>query len=260
VGPHARNVADLALFDQVITGEAPLATPVSLDGLRIGVSRTFFFDNLQTDVDRITEETLRKLADAGVELVEIDVPDLARLIGLTTAQVQQYHVMPMLIRYLEEFGAGVTFEEVMAAASPDIRSAFELLVLPGGALTPTEEDFVAARDIHLPALRKTMQDYFAQNNLSAMVLPTTQIAASPIGQDYEVDINGKMTNFEIAAGRNISPGSTAGLPGLVVPAGLDSDGLPVSIEIDGPAGNDREVLAIGLAVEELLGHLPAPVL
>ena len=188
------------------------------------------------------------------------MPDLARLIGLTTAQVQQYHVMPMLIKYLDEFGGGVTFEQVMAEASPDIKSAFDLLVLPGGALTPTEADFVAARDEYLPALRKTMGDYFAENNISAMVFPTTQIAASPIGQDTEVDINGKLTNFEIAAGRNISPGSTAGLPGLVIPADLDSDGLPVSIEIDGPAGSDRDILAIGLAIENLLGHLPPPVL
>jgi mandelamide amidase len=222
--------------------------------------RAFFFDDLQTDVARITDEALRKLAAAGVAVVEVDVPDIARLIGQTTAQVQQYHAMPMLKKYLQDFDTGVTFDELMAQASPDIQRLFALLVLPGGALTPTEEDFVAARDVHLPALRKTMQDYFQDNGLAAMLFPTTQIAASPIGQETEVDINGKMYNFEIAAGRNISPGSTAGLPGLVLPAGLDHDGLPISIEIDGPAGNDRQILAIAMAIEQVLGHLPPPVL
>jgi Asp-tRNA(Asn)/Glu-tRNA(Gln) amidotransferase A subunit family amidase len=54
--------------------------------------------------------------------------------------------------------------------------------------------------------------------------------------------------------RNIAPGSTAGLPGLVLAAGLAA-GLPVGIEIDGPAGSDRKLLGIGLAIEAALGVL-----
>ena len=59
-------------------------------------------------------------------------------------------------------------------------------------------------------------------------------------------------------GRNIASGSTTGIPGLVIPAGLDADGLPVSIELDGPAGSDQRMLQLGLAIEQVLGHLPAP--
>jgi mandelamide amidase len=258
VGPHARNVADIALFDNVISGESIVTSPAVLQGLRLGLPRAFFFDDLQNDVAQVTDDALRRLADTGVEFVEVDVPEIARLIGLTTAQVQQYHVMPMLQKYLQEYAAGITFDELLAQASPEIQEIFKLLVLPGGAMTPTEEDFVAARDIHLPALRRTLQRYFADNGIAAMIFPTTQIAASPIGQERQVDINGSNYNFEIAAGRNISPGSTAGLPGLVLPAGLDRDGLPVSVELDGPAGSDRELIAIALAVEQVLGHLPPP--
>lgn len=258
VGPHARNVADLALFDHVLTGESIVNRAASLQGVRLGVPRGYYLDDLQEDVERISDEAVRKLADAGAEIVAVDVADLARLIGLTTAQVQQYHVMPMLAMYLDEFGAGISFDELIAQASPDIRSAFRRLVLPGGALTPTKEEFVAARDEYLPALRKTLSAYFSRNTLDAMIFPTTQIAASPIGKDTEIDINGQMYNFEIAAGRNISPGSTAGLPGLVLPADLDRDGLPVSVELDGPAGSDKDLLAIGLAVEQVLGHIPPP--
>ena len=39
-------------------------------------------------------------------------------------------------------------------------------------------------------------------------------------------------------------------------AGLTSDGLPVGLELDGPAGSDRTLLAMGLAMEEVLGPLP----
>jgi len=42
--------------------------------------------------------------------------------------------------------------------------------------------------------------------------------------------------------RNIAPGSTAGLPGLVLPAGMTANGLPVALEFDGPSGADRRML------------------
>jgi mandelamide amidase len=39
---------------------------------------------------------------------------------------------------------------------------------------------------------------------------------------------------------------------------LTRAGLPLGIEIDGPAGSDRRLLAIGLTLERILGRLPAP--
>lgn len=257
VGPHARNMADIALFDHVIAGEPIVDIAASLGGLRLGIAREFFFTSLDDEVARISESALQKLVDAGVTLVPADVPDLANLISLTTSHVQSYHARPMLTRYLQEFGAGVSFDELMNQASADVKAAFDLYVL-GGEYTPSEADFVAARDVHLPALRATMRGYFEANRLDAMIFPATQIAAPFIGEDLEVLLNGKKVPFEPVISRNISPGSTAGLPGLVIPAALNSAGMPVSLEIDGPAGSDRNVLAIGLAMEQVLGHLPPP--
>jgi mandelamide amidase len=48
------------------------------------------------------------------------------------------------------------------------------------------------------------------------------------------------------------------IPGLTVPAGLSKDGMPVGLEIDGPAWTDRRLLAIGLTMESVLGRLPPP--
>jgi len=258
VGPHARNVADIALFDHAVTGEPRVAAAASLEGLRLGVAREYFYGTLDGEVENITADALHKLADAGAVLVEADVPDLKRLIDLTTAQVQLYHARPMLIRYLETYGKGITFDDVMAALSPDIRATFERYVLPGGELTPSEADFVAARDVHLPALRRTLAAYYREHGLAAMVFPAAQVAAPPIGDDSETTLNGRTVSFEAVISRNISPGSTAGIPGLVVPAALNGGGLPVCLELDGPAGSDRALLGIGMAVEAVLGRLPAP--
>ncbi len=258
VGPLARDVADLALFDRVVTGQPASEAPAELSDLRLGVARDFYFDRLDGEVERIAEAALSRLRDAGVELVEAEVPELARLIGLTTAQIQNFHVGPMLAKYLADFGAGVSFEELIEQAGADIREAFAKYVLPGGEFAVAEADFVAARDVHLPALRQTLRTYFEANRLHAMIFPVAQIAAPPIGHDTRTQLNGESVPLEPVISRNISPGSTAGLPGLVVPAALNAEGLPVCLELDGPAGRDLELLAIGRAVEAVLGPLPPP--
>ena len=59
--------------------------------------------------------------------------------------------------------------------------------------------------------------------------------------------------------QNTDPGSNAGIPGVQLPSGLGAaSGLPIGLELDGPAGSDRKLLAVGLAVEGVLGRLPAP--
>lgn len=260
VGPHARNVADIALFDQVIAGEPRVGRAANLQGMRLGVPREYFYSMLDTEVEKISNDALRQLADAGVVLVEADVADLKRLIDLTTAQVQLFHAMPMLTKYLAEFDTDVTFDELLEQASPDIQATFENYVVTGGPFTPSQEDFSAARDQHLPALRKTLADYYRENDLAGMIFPAAQIAAPPIGDDLETMLNGQTVPFEAVISRNISPGSTSGTPGIVVPAALNSDGLPVCLELDGPAGSDRALLGIALAVESVLGHLPPPMI
>jgi Asp-tRNA(Asn)/Glu-tRNA(Gln) amidotransferase A subunit family amidase len=257
VGPHARSVADLILFDTVVADRVePLPTP-SLRGVRLGIDRSYFFDGLDPEVERVTAAALKQLEAAGVVFVEVPVPDLGRLIGLTTAPIQLYDVAPSLTRYLAQYHTNVSYEQLIAAASPDIRSLFQSFVPEGSPLHVSTAVYEAARDVHIPALRETFRRWFADTGVAALVFPTVRIAATPIGQD-PVDIGGRPVPFGDAVGRNIASGSTAGLPGLVLPSGLTNDGLPVSIEFDGPAGSDRRLLALGLAIEQALGPLPAP--
>ena len=112
--------------------------------------------------------------------------------------------------------------------------------------------------MHLPRLRQHYREYFARTGAVAMVLPATMVTAPPIGEGVEVRIRGRSVPFDVAVARNIAPGSTAGLPGLVLPVGLASDGLPVALEFDGPQGSDRALLSLGLAVEAALGRIAPP--
>ncbi len=258
VGPHARAVADLALFGAAAVNDVRPLAPHSLRGVRLGVVRDYWFTGLDSEVERVSNLALARLENAGARLIETQMPGLARLIDLTTDQVQNHDVRLALPRYLEEYGAGLTLEELVAQASPDIQAVFRSDVLPGGANFVTESVYVAARDQYLPALRQLYAEYFSRTQVAAMVFPATRVPPPLIGEETTLQIRGRAVPFEEAVARNIAPGSTAGVPGLVLPAGLTAGGLPVALEFDAPAGADRALLALGVSLERALGPLPAP--
>jgi mandelamide amidase len=258
VGPHARHVADIALFDSVLARDPQPLEAVSLKGVKLGVVRDYWFTDLDPEVAHLTDLALGRLEDAGAEIIDSQLPGLAALIDRTTDDIQNHDVRVALARYLEEYAAGVDFDALVAQASPDIQRLFRSDVLPGGANFVTEPKYAAARDQYLPALRRLYRDYFARTQVAAMLFPTTLIAAPRIGEETTLQVGSRSLPFETAVARNIAPGSTAGLPGLVLPVGLSRAGLPVSIELDAPSGADRALLALGLGVERELASLPAP--
>jgi mandelamide amidase len=259
IGPHARSVQDLALFDSVVADDWSPLEPKPLRGVRLGVVRDYWFTDLHPEVARITDQALMRLRDAGAVLVEGVMPDLARLIDLTTNPVQNHDVRLELARYLQDYGAKLSLDELIARASPDIRDIFRSDVMPGGANVVSEAAYGAARDQYLPALRHLYQEYFSRTQVAAIVFPTTLVPPPLIGEETTLTAGGgRSLPFEVAVARNIAPGSTAGLPCLVLPAGLTSGGIPVALEFDAPQKADRALLALGLGLEQAMGKMPPP--
>ncbi len=258
VGPHARSVADLVLFDSVVTAEAPLAPAATLRGVRLGVARDYWFAGLDPEVARIVEAALHRLQSAGAVLVEATLPGVGFLVDHATDQIQNHDVRFALPRYLSTYGAPVDLDQLIERASPDIQAVFRSDVMPGGANFVTEAVYLAARDRYVPQLKSAYHDYFARHRLDAMVFPATRVPAPLIGDETTLSIAGQAVPFEDAVARNIAPGSTAGLPGLVLPAGLTAGGLPVALEFDAPSGRDRSLLSIGAPLEQALGRIAAP--
>lgn len=257
VGPHARTVGDLALFDSVVTGDWSPRSATKLKGTKLGVGRNYWFSGLDGEVERVTNEALKKLQAAGAEIVEADVPELARLIELTTIPIELHDVRFALAKYLEQYGTGITFDQLISQASADIRRDFRDL-LPGGKSFVGEAEYQVVGDQYLPKLKEVYRQYFARTGVAAIVFPATMVPPPLIGEDIDVSIGGKKVPFETAVSRNIAPGSTAGLPGLVLAAGMTPGGLPIALEFDGQAGRDRSLLALGLSIERVLGAVPAP--
>jgi mandelamide amidase len=258
LGPHARTVGDLALFDSVMTRElAPLA-PVPPRAVRLAVSRAQYFTDLDPEVERITAAALDQLRDAGVTFVETEVTDLAERVEAASFPIICHDTLPTITRYLRDFETGVTFAQLLAMVGENIREPLEARTSPGGRLWVSDEVYAQARDVHRPALQQAFEACFRATGAASIVYPTTLVPATPIGQDNEVEIGGKKMPFRAAMSRNIAPASCAGIPGLVLCAGLTRDGLPVGIEFAGPAGSDRELLALGQTLESIIGRPPAP--
>ena len=263
LGPHARTVADLLLFDSVVTGAPREISPPSLEGVRLGIFRSYFWTRLDPEVERVATAALERLQGAGVIIVEDDLPELATLINRITRPVQYHDFRPTLSRYLAQYDAKLTLEELIAKASPDIRSMTESMTATNGMNYVSDLQYEEILKLHLPALHAMYRSYFERTGVSAIVFPAAIIPApllqrSVSDSDLCVDVGGESMSFDVAISRNIGPGSTAALPGLVLPAGLTVDGLPVALEFDGPSGTDRRLLTLGLALEATLGRLPAP--
>jgi len=258
IGPVASHASDLGLFDRLMSRQSGEIRRQNLKGVRLGVVTDPFWRDLHPDVEASARRALRRLQDAGAVIVEADWPELTAMVTAICEPIQNHDVRIALTDFLTRYDAPADFNGVVAAASADIRAIFEHDILPGSPGFIDAPRYRAMVDLQLPALRRAYADLFARLRVTAVVFPTTRVSAPRIGEEDGVDIGGRQIDFTRAIAGNIAPGSTSGLPGLVLPMGLDPQGLPLSLEFDGPAGSDRELLALAVALEETLGRLPPP--
>lgn len=255
-GPMARSVEDLALLDGIVTGGPTSVSAASLRGVRLGLPRGYFWANLDPALAKVADDMLAKLREAGAVLVEADIPDLAKLNGAVSFPVALWEVMRALPRYLAKSAPGVDMKAIIAGiGSPDVKGA---IMSQTGKQAIPDKVYKAAVGPNREKLKRAYADYFRRNNVAAMLFPTTPLPARPVGQDRTVELNGKQVPTFPTFIRNTDPGSNAGLPGLSIATGLTAGGLPVGMEIDGPPGSDRTLLALGAAIEKLAGPLPSP--
>jgi mandelamide amidase len=251
----AQSVADIALLDGVITGEAAPLETIRLKDLRLGVPRRSFFETIEPEVLKIVEALFQRLQQAGVVLVEADPEGMRELLRDLGRAVAFHETPPDIAKYQADSGAPTTLDQIVATlGSPDVAAIFaEIMQNP-----VSEALYRAARDDRMPRLRALFQDYFARHAVAAIIFPATALTASAIGEDEQVMLCGRPVSTFAAFLRNTEPATLAGLPGIVLPAGRSPDGLPVGVELDGPPGSDRRLLAIAAAIEPFLAPLPAP--
>jgi len=243
VGPLASSVRDAALLMNAIAGHDP-ADPTSarhpvvdyvpdedcrVRGLRIGFPENFFFERLDADVELCVRGAIARLESLGAEIKPVKVPDMAAL-NATARIVLLCEASAMLEPHLakrEQFGADV------------------LALLDQGRLLPATDYINAQR------LRQRMQGEFAQiwQGVDCLIAPTTPNTAPKVGENT-VKLGGREEDVRLATTRLVRSLNLLGLPALSLPCGLSGSGLPVGLQIIGPAFEEALILRVGAAMED----------
>jgi mandelamide amidase len=252
----AATMADVALLDRVIAGGEAIA-PADLKQVRIGIVKAML-TNLDTDTEAAFQAAVAKLKAQGVTVVEVEMPQLPEINGQVSFPVALYEAFDDLVAYLEHTGTGLSIGAVAKdISSADVKGTYDGLVIPrklpapDGTLVDAKPIYDAAISTARPALQALYSKTFADNRLDAIAFPTTPRVAIPSNPD-----SSSLENFGLFI-QNTDPGSNAGIPGIQIPIALGATSkLPVGLELDGPAGSDRRLLAIGMALDGVFGRLP----
>ncbi|MEP6065524.1 MAG: indoleacetamide hydrolase [Paracoccaceae bacterium] len=250
VGSFARSTSDIALLDEVITGQARQHRD-GLEGVRLGLPLARFFENLDPETARITEAALATLQSAGADLIEVSLQDIWAHAAEFSIPVALYEVMRGLPKYLREHASSVSFKELVECiGSPDVKG---FITSQLGADAIPEHAYREAKEVHLPAMLEIYNSVFADNKLDAIVFPTTPLPARPIGDDEVVELNiDRVPTFPTYI-RNTDLAPNIGAPGISLPCPITS-GLPVGIEFDALPGMDRSLLALAGAAEKAMAQ------
>jgi len=252
-GPLARSVADCALLLQAIAGPDPrdpatsqepvpdYSTELSLGvkGLRVGVPRDHFFELVEPDVERLVREAIATLEGLGAEVHEVALPHA------THAQAAGNVLMSV---------EAATWHERWLRERPDDYGRDVLQRIRGGLLVRATEY------VHAQQLRTLVQADYARafEEVDVVLGPTVPLVAPEIGKTFDAGGSFNMAPRAIA-NRLTVPCNLTGMPALSVPCGF-SEGLPVGLQVMGPAFAEALVLRVGAAYEAATDWSRQPIL
>jgi len=262
IGPFTRDVADCALVLQAISGYDPrdstsVNLPVpdytqalvpDLKGVRVGVPKEYFVEGMQTEVaDRVRQAVVR-LEELGASVDwEVSLPHTPYALAV------YYIIAPSeasanLSRYDGvKYGFSVPADNIWETISRTRQEGFgpevkRRIMLGTYALSAGYYDAYYLKAQKVRTLIKADFDQ-AFENYDVLVTPTSPTVPFELGEKLEDPIQMYLSDiFTI-------PVNIAGICGLSVPAGF-IDGLPVGLQIIGPAFGEEAVLRAGYAYQQ----------
>jgi len=232
VGPIARDVRTLWRALHVIAGwgEPAELAPIELQGLRIGVWDGAGKVEMTSSVRRGFDAAIVALRDAGVRITNLEPPAYdygkARRAGLLISEVE---------------GAAIHAEQL--ETNPDeFSEAFRGLMAWGVAQSSSK---ITAAYEHVAEIRNAAPKVF--DAVDVVVAPTAP------QQAFSFDDPAPADQADFTAWANF-----AALPATAVFTGFSGDGLPLSLQIIGPTGEDKLMLRCATAMESIFGAPQLP--
>ncbi len=267
IGPFAGTVRDAARFTSVIAGHDPrdstsLAQPATdyettlardLEGVRVGVHKDYVDDIADETVKARIHRGLDLLRDAGARIVRLDAIDLLSRLALPTYYLVAPSEASSNLARVDgmRYGPRETAADLNATLSATRGRRFgpevtRRILLGTFALSAGYYDAYYQKALKV---RRLIRDAFARafEKVDLIAGGTSPVPAFEIGKNVDDPLT--MYRCDVLT----IPASLAGLPGISVPCGLESDALPTGLQIIGPPLRDAQVLAAAFAFEQRSG-------
>ena len=233
IGPLACSVACCALLDAVLAGEPPqVPAALPLAGLRFGAPQRYVLDGMDATVSATYAAALTRLSKVGARIVDIPFAELESLPainakgGIVTAEAYAIH-RKLLAESGDRYDPRVGVR-LRRGAAQDAADYIDLLA--------------ARRDLIARAAAVSAP-------FDALIMPTVPVVAPALAPlEADDDLYAK-TNVLVL--RNPSAGNFLDRCALSLPCHAPGE-APVGLMLMGEHGQDRRLLAIGLAVEAAL--------
>ena len=271
-GPMARDVRDCAILLRAMSGFDPqdstsLDLPVpdweaglsgDMRGKRIGIPKEYRIEGVPPEIDRVWEQGIEWMRDAGAEIVEVSLPHTRHALPtyyiIAPAEASSNLARYDGVRYGRrvnpvEGGLAEMYEATRSAgfgAEVKRRIMIGTYVLSAGFY---DAYFNRAQKVRALIARDFER---AWEQCDLLLAPTAPSAAFGLGEKT-ADPIAMYLNDVFAV-----PASLAGLPAMSVPAGLNDQGLPLGLQIIGKPLDEQGVLDAGLVIEERAGFSARP--
>ncbi|WP_323776593.1 Asp-tRNA(Asn)/Glu-tRNA(Gln) amidotransferase subunit GatA [Leisingera sp.] len=274
-GPMTKSVRDAAIMLEAMCGHDPkdstsadLAVPDfeamltgDIKGKKIGIPKEYRMDGMPGGIEKLWADGAEMLKAAGAEIVDISLPHtkyaLPAYYVIAPAEASSNLARYDGVRYGQraalEAGDGITemYENTRAEGfghEVQRRVMVGTYVLSAGFY---DAYYNRARRVRT-LIKKDFEDVFAAG-VDAILTPATPSAAFGLGEMTDADPVQMYLNDVFTVTVNL-----AGLPGIAVPAGLDSQGLPLGLQLIGKPWQEGDLLNTAYALENAAGFVAKP--
>ncbi|ESQ74642.1 Asp-tRNA(Asn)/Glu-tRNA(Gln) amidotransferase subunit GatA [Asticcacaulis sp. AC402] len=272
-GPITKTVADSAIllqsmcsYDAKDSTSLQVAVPdfssfleKSLKGLRIGIPDEYRLDGIPAEIDALWEQGIAWLKDAGAEIVRISLPHTKYALPcyyiIAPAEASSNLARYDGMRYGHRTDKAQSLTDVYELSrSEGFGKEVKRRIMIGTYVLSA--GFYDAYYVKALKVRRRIAEDFtnAWNSCDVILTPATPSAAFELGDKAKAaDPVAMYLNDVFTVTTNL-----AGLPGMSVPAGLDSQGLPLGLQVIGKALDEGTVFSVGAALEKAAAFTAKP--
>jgi len=263
IGPFANSVADAARVLQVIAGHdkmdstsAEIPVPDYLafltkdvKGMRIGLPREAFTEGLNAEVRQAIEKSIDKLRAAGAEMVEVGLPhseyNISAYYILMTAEASSNLARYDGARYgYRSQGVRDLTEMYVKSRSEGFGAETKRRIMLGTYVLSA--GYYDAYYRKAQKVRRLIQnDFFnAFKTVDCILMPTAPTTAFGFGEKVDDPLAMYLSDIYTVSA------NLAGIPGISVPCGTDSRGLPIGVQLLGKQFDEGTILRVADFLED----------